>query len=65
MSRPTVFQQRVIALVGTLTETGWAMETAYLFGVDGSLSMHGPGLSLQLPMDGCSANAQVGISHSI
>ena len=48
-----------------LTETGWAMETAYLFGVDGSLSMHGPGLSLQLPMDGCSANAQVGISHSI
>ena len=46
------------------TESGWAAETAYLFGVDGTVSIDAPGLSLELPMDGCFADAQVGISHS-
>ena len=46
------------------TESGWAMETAYLLGVDGVVSIDGPAGALELPMDACFATAQIGISQS-
>ena len=46
------------------TDSGWATETAYLFAVNGTVSVDAPGISAELPMDGCFANAQIGIGHS-
>jgi hypothetical protein len=50
--------------VRTFTPDGWVSETVYALSVEGLLSVEAPGLALELPMDGCFAGAQAGMSKT-
>lgn len=46
------------------TREGWESETVYDFSLDGTIRVEVPGLSRALPMDGCLADAQIGMGKS-
>jgi hypothetical protein len=46
------------------TPEGWEAETVYVFAVNGTVSLELAGLSLVLPMDTCSADAQIGMGKT-
>jgi hypothetical protein len=50
--------------VRALTPDGWESETVYDLAVEGVIAVEVAGRSLELPMDGCSAGAQIGISKA-